>query len=85
MEFEWDENKNKINYVKHSIWFEDAIDIFNHKYFTSIDTRKSYGEIREKSIGKIYNKVIIIVLHTDRNERKRIISARPANKKERNI
>ena len=83
MKFEWDENKNKINHIKHGIWFEDAIDIFNHIYISAVDDRKNYGEVREKSIGIMYNKVIIVVLYTERDGRKRIISARLANKKER--
>lgn len=80
MKFEWDETKNKTNYKKHGIWFEDAIEIFSNKYFRAIVDRQDYGEQREISIGLMYD-VIIVVVHTQRNNRTRIISERPANKK----
>ena len=28
MKFEWDEKKNKSNYKKHGVWFEDAMKVF---------------------------------------------------------
>ena len=84
MKFEWDENKNKSNYKKHGIWFEDAIEIFNNEYFTAIDERQDYGEQRKISIGKMYD-VVIVVVHTQRDDLTRIISARPSNKREREI
>jgi uncharacterized DUF497 family protein len=84
MKFEWDENKNKSNYNKHGIWFEDAVEIFNSNYFTAIVDSQEYGEQREISIGKMYD-AIIVVVHTQRGELTRIISSRPSNKKEREI
>ena len=82
MEFEWDENKNKSNIEKHGIDFNDAKEIFNDKNRTnSEDNRQDYGEKRWVSIGKMY-KAIIVVVFTIRNAT-RIISARMANKKER--
>ncbi len=43
----------------------------------------NYGEIREISIGKIQSVLIVAVVHTDRNGKVRIISARKATPKER--
>ena len=83
MDFEWDEAKNRANIRKHGIAFEMAQLIFKSTFFTKLDLRNAYGEDRFISIGKIDDIVVLVVVHTDRNERTRIISARPASRKER--
>jgi uncharacterized DUF497 family protein len=86
MKFEWDDNKNRQNLQKHGISFEEAQEIFNSIVFTSIDERYDYydyNEIREISIGAIEGLVIIIVAHTTRDNKIRLISARKATPKER--
>lgn len=83
MDFEWGEEKNKINIGKHKISFEEAALIFKGLVLTKIDTRENYGEVREISIGKLSEQLIVTTVHTDRKGVCRLISARPANKKER--
>ena len=83
MQFEWDENKNKQNQQKHHISFEEATEIFQGVTFTSISNKIDYDEIREISIGTIQNVVVVTVVHTDRQGKTRIISARKATPKER--
>jgi uncharacterized DUF497 family protein len=83
MDFEWDEAKNRANIRKHGIAFEMAQLIFKSTFFTKLDLINTYGEDRFISIGKIDDIVVLVVVHTDRNERTRIISARPASRKER--
>ncbi|MFM7790461.1 MAG: BrnT family toxin, partial [Microcystis panniformis] len=61
---------------------------FPHRNQKSQDTRCNYGETRFVSIGKITlatqeKKVIIVVIHTQRNQSIRLISARKANERER--
>lgn len=87
MKYEWDEQKRESNITKHKIFFELAIEIFDDCCaLTSYDMRKEYGEIREITIGKTYDGVLIlVVVHTDRNGKIRIISARRANKNEREM
>jgi uncharacterized protein len=51
--------------------------------FTSIDERFCHEEIREISIGAIQGLVIVTVVHTERNGKIRLISARKATPKER--
>lgn len=81
--FEWDEAKNNSNIKKHGISFKTASHIFDGDIFTFDDDRKDYKELRKISIGKIFDIVIIVVAHTKRNGKIRIISARPAKSKER--
>ena len=82
--FEWDEQKNQSNIRKHGISFELAKRIFENPVFTRLDTRECYGEDREISIGMIDGVLVLVVIHTERNEGViRLISARRATRKER--
>jgi len=84
MNFEWDENKRLSNLEKHGIDFSDAIAVFNDEHrFSVIDYRYDYGEVRIKTVGKVNDKLVILLVHTDRDKNTRIISARSANKIER--
>ena len=83
MPFEWDEVKNQANIRKHGISFETAKRIFEGPVVTRIDRRKDYGEDRYISIGWVEPAALIVVAHTNRNGRIRLISARPASRKER--
>lgn len=84
MEFEWDENKNNSNWLKHRVDFADAVHVFlDENRVEREDTRRDYGEKRFQTIGKT-NYGILFVVYTERNENTiRLISARKANKKER--
>jgi uncharacterized DUF497 family protein len=83
MQFEWDEDKNQMNFLKHGIYFEEAVEIFKGDCLSHIDNRAEYGEIREITIGQLKKSIVIVIVHTDRYGVVRIISARKANKKER--
>jgi len=83
--FEWDEEKNALNQVKHGIGFEEAQEIFKGPVYAQPDTRHDYGENREISMGVLADSATLVVVHTDRNDITRLISARKANKRERII
>ena len=83
MEFEWDEVKNQANIRKHGVGFDTAKRIFDGPVVNWTDQRKDYSEDRSISIGRVENGVLIVVAHTDRAGRIRLISARPASRKER--
>lgn len=85
MEFEWDEDKNRQNIGKHGLRFEDAIKIFDGFTVDLPDDRFDYGEPREISIGLIAGLMVVVVVHTDRDGKIRVISARPAVKAERRM
>lgn len=80
MEFEWDENKNHINIIKHKINFFDARKIFKGQTIVTCTDRM--GEIRYVAIGEM-DGYIIAVVYTNRLNRIRIISARRARREER--
>jgi hypothetical protein len=81
--FEWDDAKNTVNVAKHGVSFQLARRIFDGPVLTVRDDREDYGEVREISIGSIDNIAVLTVVHTDRQGKVRIISARPASERER--
>jgi uncharacterized DUF497 family protein len=85
-DFEWDENKNNINKIKHKIDFMDAIQVFfDDRRVCKIDSRRDYGEDRYQVVG-MSNERILFVVHTKRAANTiRVISARKANKRERAV
>jgi len=87
-EFEWDVNKAKSNLRKHGIRFEDAVFVFDDPHHLSMQDRYENGEYRWQTIGLVHGIVVILVVHTIRfesgEEVMRIISARKADRKERN-
>ena len=81
--FEWDPAKADSNLEKHNIAFEDAATIFDDPYHFLVDvTKPEYGENRYRAIGRIYGGRLVAVVYTNREERRRIISARKARKNE---
>jgi uncharacterized DUF497 family protein len=79
--FEWDEQKNELNRVKHGIDFDDAIEVF----YGPIILRRSDRNDEERwiAIGKS-NDRIVSVIFVRRKETIRIIPARhPRQNEER--
>jgi hypothetical protein len=84
VEFEWDERKRTINVKKHGFDFADADELFNGYTVTMVDDRFHYSEQRFFTIGTIKGRVAVVV-HTERNDKIRIISMRKATKYEQKI
>lgn len=81
---EWDDEKNRKNFRKHGIYFEDAARIFlDDDYIDDYDEFHSDDEERIKIIGRVRD--ILTVIYTERGEKYRLISARKATKKEENL
>lgn len=80
MEFEWDPKKAQANLEKHGVDFEDAIGIFEGPTLEHRSDRNN--EERGQAIGEIGG-VVLSVAYTMRGERRRIISARKADRNER--
>ena len=83
MEYDWDTAKSEANLAKHGISFDDAKHIFDGPIVTWVDDRQDYGEIRYISIGTLSATAVLVVVHTERNGKIRLISARKANRQER--
>ena len=82
--FEWDASKARSNLKKHGISFEEATTIFGDRRAITIESSVVSGEKSLVTIGRSSTgRFVIVVVHTDRNDRIRVISARPASRAER--
>lgn len=84
--FEWDQAKAKVNLAKHGVSFEQATSAFYDPLSLTIaDPMHSVGESRFILIGVSDAGRTLVVAHSDRGQAIRIISARPASRKEKNF
>ena len=91
LRFIWDENKNRSNQRKHGISFEEACRVFVDPFHLSVQDRIEGGEERWQTLGQVDGIAVILVAHTvindnaddEATETIRIISARPATRRER--
>jgi len=84
MQFEWDSEKAALNLRKHGVRFETAARVFNDENrIEFFDAEHSVDEERYNTIGMVDN--ILFVVYTEQKNRVRLISARPANRKERSL
>ncbi|MBM3124134.1 MAG: BrnT family toxin [Chloroflexi bacterium] len=84
IEFEWDDEKAESNLEKHGVSFEEAATIFNDPLIASIsDPAHSRAEERYISMGISISGHVLVVVHTEREKRIRLISCRKATKNER--
>jgi uncharacterized DUF497 family protein len=82
MIFDWHDAKHERTRSERGFGFDLAALIFEGRVLTQIDNREDYGETRIKAIGEV-DGIILVVVYTDRDDVRWIISARKANKKER--
>lgn len=81
--FEWHKKKAEQNLQKHGISFDEAKTVFSDELFiTVVDEEHSDDEERFITIGFSNVGKLLMVAHTDRKGRIRIISARKATKNE---
>ncbi|MCB0197044.1 MAG: BrnT family toxin [Anaerolineae bacterium] len=84
MDFEWNPLKAEINGKKHDVSFEEASSVFGDTLsVTYPDPKHSIDEERFIMIGLSDKRRVLVISHMYRGETVRIISARPATKRER--
>ena len=59
MIYEWDEAKNRSNFVKHGLDFADAEQVFSGPCVTFVDDRFDYGEERLITLGLLAGRVVL--------------------------
>jgi uncharacterized DUF497 family protein len=84
MEFEWDEAKSAQNLRQRGFGFDYAACVFDGPTIEAVDGRRAYGELRIRAIGQV-DENVLVVIYTDRNKIRRIISARKASRRERQL
>jgi uncharacterized DUF497 family protein len=86
MHFEWDPAKAAENLSKHGVSFEEASTVFfDSLSATGRDPDHSQAEGRFVIFGLSSAGRLLVVAHTERGERIRIISAREATRAERRL
>lgn len=87
MQFEWDDEKEKINIIKHGIDFSTAAKVFKDENRIELyDEAHSEFEDRYITIGTIGDiAYVVMVVYTEREEAIRLISARKATSQERRM
>ena len=84
MKFEWDARKAAANLRRHGVSFEEATTVFGDRLArTYEEPAHSDGELRELTFGFSASGRALVVSHSERGERVRIISARPMSRRER--
>ncbi len=81
-EFEWDQAKSERNGRSRGFDFAFAARIFEGRLFEIDDDQFDYGERRIRATGMVEGQILTVV-YTRRAQALRIISARPATRKER--
>lgn len=84
--FEWDEAKATSNLRKHRVSFDEAVSVFGDvRAITFSDTDHSESEDRSRTYGLSNRGRLLVVVHTERRNKVRIISARKATRYEKEI
>lgn len=84
VQFEWDTAKAKMNLQKHGVAFKEAATVFKDPLsITTYDPDHSEDEERSIIFGASVAGRVLMVAHTDRGARIRIISARELTRRER--
>jgi len=85
LDFEWDPDKARANELVHKVSFLEAMTVFCDPLAgTESDSKpNTAAEDRFVTIGRSSRQRVLVVVHCERGERVRIISARKATPRER--
>ena len=84
--FEWDARKAETNARKHGVTFDEACTAFGDPLALLLpDPDHSFGEERYVVLGMSDQQRLLVVSFAERPPRTRLISARPATRRERGL
>ena len=76
--------KARSNLAKHGVGFQEASTIFGDPLSLTIpDPEHSLSEERYITVGRAFSGKLLVVVHTERGDNIRIVSARRASRRER--
>ena len=86
LEFNWNAEKAAINRAKHRVSFEEASTVFGDPLSVTVpDPGHSDDEGRFVIVGQSFEGKLLVVVHTELADSIRIISARHATRREREV
>lgn len=80
--FEWDENKERLNFIKHGIKFGTAVKVFKDPNLLMRMDVEHGDELRYNALGNV-GKILFVVCVMKSGNRIRLISARLATASEK--
>ena len=84
LEFSWDERKASANFRKHGVRFEEAVPVFLDPLARMYDDPDhAAAEARFLLVGHSLTGRLLLVVHAEKNDTIRIISARRTSRRER--
>lgn len=82
VDIEFDPAKAEANLRKHGVSFGDAEQVLRDPFAITVEDSDAQGERRHVTLGTDAIGRILVVVHTERGERVRLISARKASRRE---
>jgi uncharacterized protein len=82
-DFEWDSIKAESNFAKHGVLFAEAATVFADPLSVYLDDGSGMGTM--VVIGTSLRERLLYVVHVERGDRDRIVSARLASPAERDV
>ena len=82
MRLEWDPVKSASNEEKHGLSFDRAGEVFERRRLMWLDERYHLSEERFITVGTLTDDSIVVIAHTERGDKTRVISMRKANARE---
>ena len=84
-DYTWDESKRQANLAKHGLDFADAGEVLESRFRLDVPVVR-HGESRTQSLSYVFGCLAVLtVAHTARDGSIRIISFRPASRREREV
>ena len=83
MGYQWDPDKARANLENRHIDFADAVGVFEDEWALTLKEEYVDDEQRFATLGMDFLGRILVVVYTYRRDDIRVISARPATKRER--
>lgn len=83
VDYTWDGAKERANRRKHGVSFYEAIAALRDvDRLVEVDDRQDYGELRLRTLGRIGQRLLVVITTQPADDEVRIISARKANRYE---
>lgn len=84
---EWDNSKAESNEKKHTLSFDEALEVFDDPFYLEQydSVNSTLYEERYKVLGRVKRQIVVVVVYTPRDGKHRIISARFALAHERSV
>ena len=85
LDFEWDGGNSIKNYSKHGVTISEIEECFFNFTLVSPDILHSQNEERYNLLGETDSQKILFITFTIRSQKIRVVSARPVDKKEKQL